>query len=468
MAEPATIQAASQAVKTFETFEALKAGLKEDRSLLSEFSAIQNDDEKVAEFVQNHVVPKAEAGATPQKPPAATETPDEEITFTGKLKKSDFGTYLKNRKPEEALLEMAKGNREKDTTIDFMKREKLPALETALNQERQTRERLEKENLSFKEQLEAFKKKQTEAPAAPKVEELDLEKIDLLDDDGQKKVKAALVNNAKALAASVAREDAQRAEINELKASITSVRESVENAGRANEVETKVEQQYTEIDMVRQRNRELFTSNRSVGDIEDDYVDFVKNLHAIAGLKGPLQDVNGQFTAEARQVYDLYHDEEKGKALKAECDKRGVKLPDDMDDLLVTYRINGIKNEYAKRDPLTGQYQPIPFDEALERYKLTLETPEQARLRGITEGHERYAKAVDNRKGFAKELPANAPGAPIDVSKLSETEIRAMFREYNEQKKKGAIQPELKMKLEHIIRSSNGGTEEMVGQLLGV
>ena len=467
MAETATLEQAVPQVKTFETFDALKTAFTKDRELQKEFVAIQSDDAKVEEFLKTHVVPKDGGAQVAQPARVSTEPPDEEIVFTGKLKKSDFGTYLTNRKPEEAIAEMAKGNREKDATIEFLKREKLPNLESELAKEKQTREQIEREAKTFKEQLEAFKSKQAAAPAREKIEPVDLTDIDFLDEAGQKKAKDIIAAQQKALADSLAREEVLEGKISDIEARITNVSQSVETAGKEREIENRVEQQYGEIDNVRARHRDLFTSNRSVGDIEDDYLDFCRNLHAIAGCKGPLQDANGQFTPEARQAYDLYHDEEKGKALKAECDKRGVKLPEDMDDLLVTYRINAIKNEYAKRDPATGQYQPIPFDEALERYALSLETPEQRKLRDIKAGHDQYEKAVQNRAGFAKEIPATAASAPVDMSKVGLDEFQALIHEYHNQKKNGTVNPELKLKLEHIIRASQGGSDELVGQLLG-
>lgn len=63
-------------------------------------------------------LPPAQPGASAQPAQQAPEPAEEMVDLTGiKIPKNLFGTYLVNRKPDEALLEALKGNFEKDKTI---------------------------------------------------------------------------------------------------------------------------------------------------------------------------------------------------------------------------------------------------------------------------------------------------------------------------------------------------------------
>ena len=79
------------------------------------------DDDEAARIVQEFIASKEDKGAT-----KALKTDDEEITV--KVKPSLLGSYLKGkvkeRSPEEAVLEALKGKVEADRTIDNLKAEK--------------------------------------------------------------------------------------------------------------------------------------------------------------------------------------------------------------------------------------------------------------------------------------------------------------------------------------------------------
>jgi hypothetical protein len=124
---------AGQAIVEFETPDDLRAAMMNDPKLAEQvYKDIEELEAEERKAKEASVKPpktidkpndekstdssnagQKDAGNEPQK--------DDDELVTVKLPKALMGTYLKNRTADEAAVEMAKGYREKDRTIDFLK-----------------------------------------------------------------------------------------------------------------------------------------------------------------------------------------------------------------------------------------------------------------------------------------------------------------------------------------------------------
>jgi len=430
---------------TFNSLDELKNALRTDKALGAELIA----DEKA--FYEKYLAKAESASADPKKPEPPVKQPDDE-EITVKVRKSTLGSYAKNRTPEEAVVELARGKSESDKTIDFLKNHKLPGVEEEnINLRAQT--------LTLKQELEAYKKKKDAAPAAKPVEvalPADLENLDLLDPDAQKKVMDTLKQFSAALKSTQEQNQALKSELDGLKTDVTSANERTNARETEESLRNKVASDLSEIDTIRRQNPDLFVSQRPYEAIQGDYVAFVDDLCLIAGVKGPVRDDKGEFTPEARAAYALYHDAEKGKELKEKCDKEGVALPEDFADMMRMHEIRTQKVRIINSATGRIEEHPLPLEDAVKQYKKQNElSPDKARLEGVKKGHDAYNKAVEKRAQFAKEIRASQGASPVDLSAVTAAEVRDMFLVYDNSVKKRKPDQTTKQKLEHILRNVN-------------
>lgn len=391
------------------TMEELEKALQDDPELRDAFIA---DEEQ---FLKDHAKPveeKSEPGDDEKTGEPVDKEPDkkdedlpDEVQVT--LKKDWLGTYAKNRKPEEAIEEMSKGNAEKDKTIDFFKKEKLPGLESEIKKHQET-------NKTLKEQLEEYKKR-LETPkkkgelAIPEVTPLDMDDDDLfLSDDGQKKFKRSYTDMhqaVKALAQKV--EDLSKPQVKE-----PEKKEETPDT----DVQDKIQQEYSEIDSFVSGKKEVFNNPPPIELMETEYLDFMGNLAKVSNIDGPIQLENGDFNPKLRENLKSYlANDDQGKTLRKAMQTNNLTPLDEgkYNTLNTIYAVRAIKQELG-----------VPYDVALELHTArTRPSEEELRLKGNVEGHERYAKAKANREGYVKQTPAQTGGGDAEIMKMPVTEL---------------------------------------------
>lgn len=366
--------------------------------------------------------PDKPAESKPEETPPETK-PEEKLKekLSVEVDPETLGTY----KDVEA---MSKGNKEKDLTIDFFKKEKIPGLEQRLAQAEQERQSLKKE-------IEEFKKAKTEKKAIPP--KVDIKEIKvpepkdgdyITDEDYHKNLRQSLVESIEQNKSLLSIRDEMKNEIESLKSGIEEIKTSTETEHAKSQRQNQIDTEFDEIDRLRKRN-EVFEYKRSIEDIENDYMEFLENLKIAADVKEPVLDKNGNFSPEIAGAVSTYNDEKKGEDLRKKCESKGIKLPDDFKELNTVYGIRKIRNEMAERDPATGEYKPISYERAFKLYQSENTSLEDIKLQERKAGHEAYEKAVNKSKDFAKETPPASGAPPFDISKYTQPQLETMVRE---------------------------------------
>lgn len=450
-------------VVQFSTQQEIVKAMEADPALAAEFIAAEKAG-KIDDFVTKHKKPDADPAADPaashakteEKPKekAPVETPDEEITV--KVHRKDLGTYLKNRKPEEAVLEAVKGKAEADKTIDFLRTERVPKLETELGAAVQ-------ENKSLKQQLAEYGARKAEEakrpPAAPPppstdiVIPADLPDGDLLEPEYQKQVAAHLKAMTAATKALLARDATREQEITALKGGLKKAEDEVGSVKQEFIKAGAEGDEDDEIVRMRKRNPDIFVSDRSEADIRKDYSHFLENLRVVAGVKEPVLDDKGQFGAGIVSAFNqFYAQDDAGKALREKCDARNVKPPDDLADLTKIEKVQAIRKQYGVFNTRTGQYDPLPYEEALQKYVAGDATLSDIRIKARAEGQSDYEKALAKRGEKAHEVKATDSADPADLAGITLEDFQTRHVKYLEAVKAGKAMPEERAILESICK----------------
>jgi hypothetical protein len=462
-------------VVQFSTQQEIVKAMEADPALSAEFIAAEKDG-KINDFVTKHQKPVADPAADPaashakteekpkDKPPV--ETPDEEITV--KVRKKDLGTYLKNRKPEEAVLEAVKGKAEADKTIDFLKTERVPTLERELGATVQ-------ENKSLKQQLadyEAKKAKEKENPPPPPptptdiVIPADLPEGDLLEPEYQKQIAAHLKAMAAATKALLARDAAREQEITALKSGVKEAKDEVVSVKQEFVKAGAQGDEDDEIVRMRKRNPDIFVSDRPESEIRGDFEHFLENLRVVAGVAEPIKK-DGQWSAGIVSAFNQYHaQDDAGKQLREKCDARSVKPPEDMADLTKIEKVQAIRKQYGVLNSRTGQYDPLPYEEALQKYVAGDSTLSDIRIKARAEGQSDYEKALAKRGEKAHEVTAKDSADPADLAGVTLEDFSARHMKYLEAVKAGKAMPEERAILESICKLK-GMSAEQINYYLG-
>jgi len=473
--EAATVQKEDKEVKEvvqFTTQAEIVKAMEADPALSAEFIKAEQSG-KMDDFVKKYqkseapveVVEPVKPDTEPKKaekaaPPA--EEPDEEVEIPShKVRKKDLGTYIKNRKPEEAIAEALKGNRQKDKTIQFLKEERLPALEGELDE-------TVKENKTLKQQLAEYEAKKAAAAAEPvkkaepvAEEELpdDLEDGDMLDSDYQKKVIAHVKATAKANKALLAKQTAQEQEIASLKSGIEEAKTGTKTLAETVQRGDAAGAEDDQIDRMRKRNTDIFVSARSIAKIEGEYKEFLEDLRVKAGVKEPVFNDKGGFTAGIVSAFHQYHaQDEAGKLLRAQCEAADIRPPEDLEDVTKIRKIQAIRKQYGVKKKRTGEYEDLPYEEALQKFVGTdLGT---VRKQSRVEGQDAYEKALAKRADKAHEIKATDGADPADLAGISLKDFDDRLEKYLVAKKAGKDNPEERAVLESICKIKGAGTEE--------
>lgn len=417
------------------TDKELAIAIGDDKSLREEYLAIKTpEDEKVffdkylipkEEGVKKNTVKKVEETPEPDPKPEAVIPTTEDDTLTIKVRKEMLGTYLKNRNPEDAILQALKGKQEADRHIDYLKKEKIAGLEKEV-------ERIAIENNRLKKQLEVTKEAVTpkvDAKTEIKADFPDIEIPDIISGEdvpdrefGDKMVK--IVNAVKALKEQNAGLRKELTDMdNRYNTKITEVEYKADVANKHSEIVDGGNSEYSSIDRFRKRYNDIVGYSRPIAEIEADYVQFMDDLAKVAGVKKVYKDGTSLYSDEMNAAYTAYvnNNTDYGKAINVACEERQIALPADKDQLFLIYDIKEIKDLYKKGD------KPLDYDEAFKLYKME----KGGSLDNIIENQKaekvkKMAKAEENLNQAAIETPANGGADMIDIAKIPREQITAI------------------------------------------
>lgn len=389
-----------------------------------------------------------------------SDTDDEEVTLT--IKKSLLGTYGKNRKPEEAIMEMHKGITEKDSFIDFLKKNKVPVLEQELQVTKS-------ELMSTRQKLEELLKQSTqqrnddrEADAASG-EDLSLpDQIDIFDPDHQEKLTNVIKKQAELI--KELRSGGIVPQPSQPQAGATGPQAQSQNGSGMNPAELEAAQ----IRMITknpQYVKYFGGMQRDVIDIENDFLSFATNLAILNGHNGGILDANGRLVPTVADLVNKYHDTSnaQGDPIRARAQQSGVKPPDDMDYLTKVYNIRRIRNQYLK----SGQNGPEPmsWEEAAAWFAAQnpvqqIQPPAQPQLSPEQQRHLQYQNALNNRSQFSREPATNAGPDLSDIRNLPPQEFERLQKKPWEQ-----MNPQEKDMWKRVLRELGKMPDEEISRL---
>ena len=342
----------------------------------------------------------AEAAPAAVQTPAevAPEDPAQEF-LTIKVPKTlieDMGTYAVNRSPEEAIAEVVKGNKEKDRYINTLRtgrsglETQLTQKEAELEEEKANRQRLANQlkELSAKPPVQ---QPGAPAPAAAEFNPAGLPPLppepvmpvgdDFLDPELRDKwqkdrqvydaaisVRLKVLDSVgKNLEMTTGKIQDLSKEIETLKTGVTKVTTDAELSKNQTKRIESTNREFEEIEAFRAQNRNLFTSEREIFEIEADYINFLGGIASALGAKDGIY-VKGTNTIkpEVLRAVGEYQrgTSEIGKKLIDEMQAQGRGIPADIEDLSRIYKVREYRNMYGQRRP-DGTIAALPYDRAL-------------------------------------------------------------------------------------------------------
>ena len=400
---------------------------------------VEEKEEVVSEEVKTEVIDE-------QKPVVVDEVKSDDEVVTVKVKPEWLGTYAKNRSPDEAVQEMHKGVIEKDRTIDFLRKEKIPTLENSVRS-------FQTENLSLKAELERYKNNQSKpveqqdevkkvevvVPEVPKLPEMpsgedafDEEKVanykKLL---SERETAISAANEAKIkLAALENRQEIDRVRA-ELRGEIDSVKQAQQSKDSFDSQKVAVKNEYSEIEDFRKRYPSIFAGDRTVQEIEGDFIKYMEDIALVSGINGGIYKDDGRsIRDEVRNAIQVHQDisNKDGEDLRARASERGISVPSDMDVLNRVYAVRGIRKQYGTRSD-SGEFIPIDWDAALAIAK-TQKNPlliEDEKFQSQVEMQNKRDKAIQNRKSFANETKVGEGQGHLDIANFPMQQFNALM-----------------------------------------
>lgn len=171
-----------------------------------------------------------------------------------------------------------------------------------------------------------------------------------------------------------------------------------------------------------------FRMSRPVDVVDQEYRSFLDDLGVIAGTDGSM--------GANMAVMDLYLDQnvEKGKALKAEADKMGIKPPEELDKFFLLLHLLETKNGLTKRDPVSGKPVPFTIEETYRYLKAQEQSgPEPAPAPAVEHRPAppaplnpraaAIAEAERRSKTVATDIPTGAGGQPLGLADMNPQQI---------------------------------------------
>ena len=290
---------------------------------------------------------------------------------------------------------MWKGNNKKDETITFFKEEKIPSLETELENIKKAKKELEEKYSNVGEES------LSEIDISKNVDIIDINEDILFEDNGVEKVKKSyddLVTYGK-----------------KIQKEVESLRNKETQKAEEPPAESEsVEKEYSDIDSFVSKNTNFFGNVLPIEKLESKYLDFATNIANSIGVKGTIFDNNGKFIPEVNDAIGSYwKNDDNGKKIREAIEGKTILTNEENEALNTIYTTRSIKKEYN-----------IPYDVALEIYRArTTPKQEDLDLRARLEEKERLEKAKDNLTNHAPETKPNASGGDVDLGKLTTNDL---------------------------------------------
>jgi len=391
-------------VKVYDTIEELQKAIETNETLANDF--IQNEDD----FLKKHLKSvnddnvADDKGTTEKKADAKESRQDEEVVIENLRIKADLlGTYNKNTENYgEAIEKALKGKKEADKTIETLKAN----YENAAQQNQELASRL----TALEKKPEVKEEKKT---VVPEINFPDISDLDLITEEGQAKAKELFS------AMATANKDLHKA-FHEKMAEVDRKIAEADRRGASRDEAVRVSQQvsneFSELDKLVSRHDDVFKVERSVQEIETDYLECLKELGKLKGYTESMFDKDGRIIDKYMALLGEYQDDKSDMRRTAEAAKVG--LPEDFNALNMVYNIRVIKN----------QHPTLSYDEAFDLYKLR--HPDEFTKEKKTESdlEDRIARGAEKRKTeHAAEAPVKSGDNLSDVSKVSAKTIEQIL-----------------------------------------
>jgi hypothetical protein len=448
-------QATTDGVTEIKDFDELKKLMESDADfaaqVLKDLDAMESGavappvpEEKTEEVVSAET--KNEVVDEPKEPVVVDEVTSDDEVVTVKVKPEWLGTYAKNRTPDEAVLEMHKGVVEKDRTIDFLRKEKIPTLEESVRS-------FQSENTSLKAELERYKNNVTKQPEQTdevKTVDIVIPEIpalpdipsgeDAFDEEKMANYKKLLsdrdaaissANEARIkLAALENKKEIERVK-SELRGEIDSVKRVQQSEITNNSQKTAVKNEYAEIEDFRKRYPDMFSGDRTIQEIEGDFIKYMEDIALISGINGGIYKDDGRsIRDDVRTAVQLHQDasNKDGEDLRVRATERGISVPADMDVLNKVYAVRGIRKQYGARNE-SGEFIPIDWDAALAIAKTQNNSllVENDKFQSQVEMQNKREKAIQNRKSFAQETKVGEGQGQLDIANFPMQQFNALM-----------------------------------------
>lgn len=428
---------AEKPVKQYESMDDLMRNIKGNTELVDEYAELVKDkgtEEGEKEFFAKHVKAKEE-----NKDEEAKKLAEEAEAKRIDEEKDKNGGEQETPEEKEAREKAEKEEKDKakeKSAGETDGKTRLTELEQQIENMRGANAR-QYEDLQQKlrdaesarraadEQLEAIRLKSEKALKEPLPEEIKLDDLgDLLEEEGQKKLLGKL---------QVLVDDRKKNHelILTLQAAVVQAQTDAKRALETSTERTDEKSELATIEELRRENPQLF-SKRPITEIENDFHDFMADLGDLIGFKGVVEK-DGIWAKEIQDAYRLYHDEAKGKELRAKADAAKVKLPDDFDDLTLVHKLKRIREEnLSVQYDEKGNKSTVPWEyrKALEYLGNQSRKQPDKKLDDARDKREREERAAKNRERFAREISPDKGGNLADVSKVSTEEFQRKLRSY--------------------------------------
>lgn len=335
--------------------------------------------------------------ANPQGETVAPAT-EQDLTVSLKIPKDLLGSYLVNRTPEEAVIEVIKGKNEADKYIEKLRSKTSALSDETISLRNQLTQALERVNAAPQEQAAAAQAAGPQAEQNAQEVNLDeLESLDLFDPDNHKKVTGAIRSLATQLA------EIRKGKPTEQPSGQKTTPE-IEKA-RNDNVNELLEREFDEIEELQMKVPELRTP-KAFKDLDQDVLNFYTRIDEIAGAKNYLDGVRRYFSQTPE-----------GQALRDQCAEQKVAPPEGYQahQQIMTYRTkrNEDKGRYLKnlsqklgQDISEADIPPIPHTSYIDYYNLAHYADiRKIGLESRIEGHREAQAASAAAKNHVPDIP---------------------------------------------------------------
>jgi len=298
---------------------------------------------------------------------------------------------------------------------------------------------LETQITSVNQALAAKGDKKVEATTPIKLPDLPTlpDDLDILTEEGQAQFKLFLKANndrhAKLEEILLKQQDELSQKSRDLEEVNRVVRETKTHIDRRVEVDqrtTAEADEFARIDNMVKANTDIFGEvKRSTRDIEDDYLNTVREMMRVAGSKSDLYEAPGSnvLSRDAQAVLALYSgDSDKAKKFRSRCQAEEIGFPADMDALTKAYEIRNIIAVASPKDKEGRTISVLPYETALEIYKGR--NISKFRVQDRVESHAARDRALERRRNAPAESKPSSGSADVDTAKMSAQTVLAIAK----------------------------------------